>query len=104
MSVNPDHDLSLFGPRPAVSDAHEGASVPRVRRHTAIVALGEIQGVGHTTAMRPYRSSNFDSLFTASRDEAHWIASEAGVDRPHAFADALLENRDDALLRAKETL
>jgi len=82
----------------------EGESVPRVRRQVAIVALGEIQGVGHTTAIRLYDSPHFDSLFTATRDEAHWIASSAGVDRPHAFADALARNRDDALQRAAETL
>lgn len=105
MSVDPERaaELSLFGPQPAVS-APDGDTVPRVRRHTAVVALGEIQGVGHTTAVRLYDSPHFDSLFTASRDEAHWIASVAGVDRPHAFADAFLANRDEALHRAYQTL
>jgi DNA processing protein len=105
MSIDPQAatELSLFGPRPLTTSA-EGETVPRVRRHTAVVALGEIQGVGHMTAIRLYDSPNFDSLFTATRDEAHWIASSAGVERPHAFADALVENRDDALRRAAETL
>ena len=104
MSVDPEPAgaLSLFGPRPALNS--HGETVPRVRRHTAIIALGEIQGVGHTTAVRLYDSPHFDSLFTATRDEAYWIASTAGVERPHAFADALVRNRDDALERAFETL
>ena len=78
----------------------EGETVPRVRPEIAILALGDIAGIEHATAVKLYDERNFASLFTASRDEVHWIAGNARVGTPHAFTGLFFEGRDAALERA----
>lgn len=98
------NDLSLFN-MPHDDDVEQivtGPSVSRIPRDVAIIALGEIPGVGHTTAVRLYDAKNFDSLFTANRDEVFWIASGAGVSSAHNIADAFIAHRDYALTHAFE--
>jgi DNA processing protein len=101
-----ESEPSLFSQHAAARFDYDaiGDTVPRVRRETAIVALGEIQGVGHTTAVKLFDNPHFDSLFTANRDEVLWIASAAGVDKPHAFADTFVSSRSEALGHANATL
>jgi DNA protecting protein DprA len=89
---------------PAAPVRAAGSIVPRVRRETAIIALGEIPGVGHNTAVRLYDAANFDSLFTATRDEVHWLAGSAKVPSPHAFTDSFMKFRDAALEQANDEL
>lgn len=74
--------------------------VPIIPRDLALYALGNIAGVGHSTAVQLYDTVNFDSLFTASRGEVEWIAGTAHVAKPHAFADKFMANREAALEHA----
>jgi DNA processing protein len=66
-------------------------------RKVHVLALGEIPGIGHATAVRLYDETNFPSLFTANRDELLWIAGNAGVASPHVFADTFITHRENAL-------
>lgn len=99
-------DFSLFD---QLRDRHidsvdsNGATLP-VRAEIYVMALGEIPGVGHATAVKLYDGRDFASLFVANRDEVHWIAGNAGITTPHAFTEAFLEHRDNALASAHEEL
>ncbi len=97
-------DLSLFNMAHdiAVEQDGIGLDVSRVPRDIAVIALGEVPGVGHSTAVRLYDAKNFDSLFTGNRDEVQWIAGDAEVPSPHTFADTFLQHRDYALTQAFE--
>src|ERR1700694_2192230 len=76
--------------------------VPQVPPDLAVIALGEIPGVGHGTAVLLYDAGSFGSIFTANRDEVHWLAGSAKVPSPDHFSSTFIEQRDHALLRAFE--
>lgn len=96
-------DFSLF----AQQDDHEQSgpvSTQSIRAAVAVLALGEIPGVGHATAAKLYVERNFHSLFTANRDEVQWIAGNAHVSSPHTFADQFVAYRGAALESASNDL
>jgi|SRR5579872_1474008 len=89
-------ELSLFDQAlPDISPQSNGKS--SYRRKVQVLALGDIPGVGHATAVRLYDNRNFESIFMANRDELQWIAGNAGVASPHVFAEAFLTHRSHAL-------
>jgi DNA protecting protein DprA len=85
-----------------IDGADSAVAMSGVSPEIGVMALGEIPGVGHATAVKLYDDKDFGSLFTANRDEVHWIAGNAGIATPHAFTDAFLEHRDRALALAHE--
>lgn len=101
-----NNEFSLFNmayqdePEESRKTAQQGGS--GIARDVAVIALGEIPGVGHSTAVKLYDASNFDALFTANRDELQWIFGNAQVPSPHTFADTFLQHRDHALVHAEE--
>uniref|UniRef100_E6QWP6 Smf/DprA SLOG domain-containing protein n=1 Tax=mine drainage metagenome TaxID=410659 RepID=E6QWP6_9ZZZZ len=97
-------DFSLFnqpGPGDAVPQHGEENGI---RREVAVLALGEIPGVGHSTAVKLYDEKNFGSLFTANCDEVHWIAGNAHVASPHTFTETFMAHRERALESAASDL
>jgi len=96
-----DSELSLFAQERLRSE-EEVEKSQHIPRGLALVALSVIGGVGHQTAVRLFDSQYFDCLFSANRDEILWIASQAGVEHPHAFADTFVGRRVDALEDARD--
>jgi DNA processing protein len=96
-------DFSLFGPHNDVNEP-TASQLAKIRPEVAVLALGEIPGVGHATAAKLYDEKNFESLFTANRDEVYWIAGNAHVSSPHAFTEQFMQYRDAALESAANDL
>lgn len=88
-------DFSLFAQKATPRETE--TPPPTVRPAVAVLALGEIPGVGHATAAKLYGDKNFQSLFSANRDEVQWIAGNAHVASPHTFAEQFVECRATAL-------
>jgi DNA processing protein len=90
-------DFSLFNQAMPESSAPEDSLLSGNRRKIEVLALGEIPGVGHATAVRLYDEKNFASIYAANRDELLWIAGNAGIASPHGFADSFIAHRGHAL-------
>jgi len=93
--------LSLFEDSTAGQSDVQPSKLPR---DLAILALGEIQGVGRVTAVKLFETTDITALFRASRDQVLWVASKAQIAAPDAFADVFCKKRDEALKCASETL
>ncbi len=81
-------------------NAHDNGLRPEV----AVLALGEIPGVGHATAVKLYDDKNFASIFAANRDEVQWIAGNAQIASPHAFTETFIAHRSRAVEAASGDL
>jgi DNA protecting protein DprA len=99
-----DSDLSLFDRRDQEHARPSAGHQPEIRSDVAVLALGEIPGVGHATAAKLYGEKNFQSLFTANHDEVHWIAGNAHVAAPQTFAEQFMTYREAALESAANDL
>lgn len=97
-------DFSLFNQNIADDTQPERSGQTSIPREVAVLALGEITGVGHSTAVNLYDDKNFASLFTANRDEVHWIAGNARIASPHAFTETFMVHRERALETAAHDL
>jgi DNA processing protein len=96
-------EFSLSAQNADYSTASEASDAP-ISRELALLALANISGIGHSTAMRLYDSTSFISLFSAARDEVHWIACAAHVSSPHVFTDGFMSQRERALELAETDL
>lgn len=98
-------EFSLFDQRPErVMDDTDVAQKTNIRPKVAILALGEIPGIGHATAAKLYGEKTFPSLFSANQDEVHWIAGNAQVSSPHTFTETFMSFRERALESAANDL